>query len=75
MSTASTTSRSARARADLQETLDAIEDRLNVPKRVGELATKAKASWDLNPVPWLIGAVAAVIVVGGIIAWAASRHD
>lgn len=75
MSTASGASRSARARAELQATLDAIEDRLNVPKRVGELGTRAKASWDLNPVPWLIGAVAAVVVVGGLIAWAAAGDD
>lgn len=75
MNTTSAASRSATARAELQATLDAIEERLNVPKRVGELATRAKASWDVNPVPWLIGAVAAVIVVGGLIAWAVAGDD
>jgi len=72
---ASTPSRSARARAELQETLDEIEDRLNVPKRVGELTGKAKASWDMNPVPWLIGAAAAVVVVGGIIVLTVARRN
>ncbi len=68
-------SRSAQARAELQATLDAIEDRLNVPKRLGELGTRAKASWDVNPLPWLIGAAAAAIVVGGLIAWAVAADD
>lgn len=67
--------RSAKARAELQSTLDAIEDRLNVPKRIGEAATKAKASWDVNPLPWVIGATVAVVVVGGLIAWAVSGDD
>lgn len=75
MSTTGGAARSARARAELQGTLDAIEDRLNVPKRVGELATKARASWDLNPVPWLIGGAVAVIVVGGLIALAVAGDD
>ncbi len=68
-------SRSAQARAELQATLDAIEDRLNVPKRLGELGTRAKASWDVNPLPWLIGAAAAAIVVGGLIAWSVAADD
>lgn len=60
--------RSATARAELEEALDAIEDKLNVPKQLGILGTRAKGSWQDNPVPWIIGATAAVIVVGGIIA-------
>ncbi len=75
MTTAPTPSRSAHARAELQATLDEIEDRLNVPKRVGELSVRARASWAVNPVPWLIGAIAAVVVVGGIVAWAVARDD
>jgi len=62
-------------RAELQDTLDAIEDRLNVPKRVGRLATKARRAYDSNPVPWIIGATAAVIVVGGLVAWALLSDD
>lgn len=62
-------------RDELEETLDAIEDKLNVPKRANELVTKAQHSYESNPVPWIIGATAAVIVVGGLIAWAVFGDD
>ncbi len=67
--------RSAAARAELEQALDAIEDKLNVPKQLGILGTRARTSWDSNPVPWIVGATAAVIVVGGIIAWAVLGED
>lgn len=67
--------RSAALRAELEETLDAIEDKLNVPKQLGILGTRAKGSWRRNPVPWIVGATAAVIVVGGIVALAIFRED
>ena len=70
-----TSSRVASARADLEETLDAIEDKLNVPKRFGELTEKAKSSYEQNPVPWIIGATAAAIVVVGVVAWAILSGD
>jgi hypothetical protein len=62
-------------RADLEETLDAIEDKLNVPKQASRLADKAKSSYDENPVPWIIGATAAAIVVVGVVAWALLSDD
>lgn len=65
----------AGTRTELQDTLDAIEDRLNLPKQVGTLATKAKNAYHSNPVPWIIGATAAVIVVGGLVAWALLSDD
>jgi hypothetical protein len=68
-------SRIASSRADLENTLDAIEDKLNVPKRVNELATRAKSSYDENPLPWIIGAVAAAVAVVGIVAWAILSDD
>ncbi len=68
-------SRVASARADLESTLDAIEDKLNVPKRVSELGTRAKSSYQANPVPWIIGATVAAIVVAGIVAWAILSDD
>jgi hypothetical protein len=68
-------SRVATTRADLEKTLDAIEDKLNVPKRVGELTEKAKASYEKNPVPWIVGAVAVAAGVIGLIVWAASGGD
>lgn len=63
------------ARAQLEDTLDAIEDKLNVPKQAGRLAKKAQASYEANPVPWIVGATAAVIVVGGLLAWALFGDD
>lgn len=68
-------SRVAKARADLEGTLDAIEDKLNVPKRVGELTTKAKSSYDTNPLPWIIGAATLAVAVVGVIAWAILSDD
>ena len=67
--------RFAAARAELADTLDAIEDKLNVPKRVNDLASKAKASYESNPLPWIIGAVGAAVVVAGIVAWAVLTDD
>jgi hypothetical protein len=68
-------SRVAATRADLEATLDAIEDKLNVPKRVGELTEKAKASYEKNPVPWIVGATAVAATVIGLIIWAAVGGD
>lgn len=65
----------AAARAELADTLDAIEDKLNVPKRVEELADKAKSSYESNPLPWIIGAVGAAVVVAGLVAWAILSDD
>ena len=63
------------ARAELESTLDAIEDKLNVPKRFGEVTEKAKASYEKNPVPWIIGAAAAAVAVVGVVAWALLSGD
>lgn len=63
------------ARAQLESTLDEIEDKLNVPKQAGRLARKARTSYDDNPVPWIVGATAAVIVIGGLVAWALFGDD
>jgi hypothetical protein len=68
-------SRIASSRADLESTLDAIEDKLNVPKRMSELGRKARSSYDANPLPWIIGATAAAIAVVGIVAWAILSDD
>lgn len=65
----------ASTRAQLGETLDAIEDKLNVPKRATELAGRVKTSYESNPVPWIIGATVAAIAVAGVIAWAILSDD
>ncbi len=65
----------AAARAELESTLNAIEDKLNVPKRVGELTEKAKASYSDNPVPWIVGAAVAAVTVASLIAWAILSDD
>ena len=67
--------RVAGTREDLQATLDAIEDKLNVPKRVGELRDHVMVSYEKNPVPWIIGAVAAAVAVAGVVAWAILSDD
>lgn len=57
-------------RAQLEQTLDELEDRVNPAKQVGRLRDRAMSSYNANPIPWIIGATAAVVVVGGLIAWA-----
>ena len=65
----------AATRANLESTLDAIEDKFNVPKRVGELTDRAKESYDKNPIPWIIGAAAVAVGIASIIAWAVLSGD
>ena len=67
--------RIATQRAALEDTLDALEDKLNVPKQARALTEKAKSSYDTNPIPWIIGATAAAIVVAGVVAWAILSDD
>lgn len=67
--------RAAAAREELAETLDAIEDKFNVPKQSKILAEKVARSYEENPVPWIIGATAAAVVVAGLITWAIFGDD
>jgi hypothetical protein len=62
-------------RAKLDSTLGAIEDKLNVPKQASALVERAKDSYSANPVPWIVGATAAAIVVAGLVAWAILSPD
>ena len=59
--------RVASTRAQLFDTLDAIEDKLNLPKQLGIAASKVKRGIDEKPVPYLAGLAAGVAVVGGIV--------
>jgi type VI protein secretion system component VasF len=75
VSTTDAKNQAAQARAELAATLDAIEDRLNVPKRLSELGTQAKAAYEKNPLPWIIGGVAVAVVAVGLVAWAIFSDD
>ncbi|MCW4385849.1 DUF3618 domain-containing protein [Salinibacterium sp. SYSU T00001] len=63
------------ARESLGDTLDEIEDRFDIKKRTSEFTEKAKRSYDENPVPWIVGATAALIAVGGLVTWAIFSDD
>ncbi len=68
--------RVAKTRADLEWTLDSIEDKFNIPKRASELGKRAAASYERNPTPWIVGATGVGIAILGVIAWAIfSRGD
>ncbi|MBX3094706.1 MAG: DUF3618 domain-containing protein [Cryobacterium sp.] len=67
--------RAAAAREELAETLEAIEDKFNVPKQSRLLADRVARSYEENPVPWIIGATAATLVVAGLVAWAIFGSD
>jgi len=75
MSTIDAKNQAAKARADLAATLDQLEDRLNVPKRVSELGQKAAAAYEKNPLPWIIGGVAVAVIAAGLVAWAIFSDD
>ena len=55
----------AKAREDLARTLDQIEDKVNVPKRVGELSKRAQVAYDKNPLPFVVGGAA---IAAGVVA-------
>jgi type VI protein secretion system component VasF len=75
MSAAQAKNAAERARYDLAETLDAIEDKFDVQKRASELGRRAKESYDRNPIPWIVGGAAAAIIAVGLIAWAILSDD
>ena len=65
----------AATRARLEQTLDAIDEKLDVKKQAGELTERVKTLYQANPVPWIIGATAATVVVVGLVAWAIFSDD
>lgn len=67
--------RIAATRNELEATLDEIEERLNVPKRAEQLLDKAKASYEDNPLPWIVGGIVAAVAVAGAVAWALLSDD
>lgn len=76
MSTPSTAKAQAqKARDELANALDAIEDKLNVPKRAQDLGKQAMNAYEKNPVPFIIGGVAVAVVAVGLLAWAIFGPD
>ena len=64
-----------KARDQLASTLDAIDDKFNVPKRVADLGEKAATAYRQNPVPWIIGGAAVAVIAIGLVAWAIFSDD
>jgi hypothetical protein len=65
----------ANTRARLGSTLDAIDDKMNLPKQASALVERGKASYEANPLPWIVGATAAAIAIVGLVAWAIFSPD
>ena len=66
-------------RAQLAETLDAIEDKLNLPKQAGLAAGRVRSKVSElqkdNPVVlYASGAIAVLGVVGGVLLWRIARR-
>lgn len=69
-------SAAADARERLADTLDQIEDRVNIPKRLGRLSKQAGEAYEENPVPFIAGGAVAAATVIGLIVWAVlARRD
>jgi hypothetical protein len=64
-----------KARDDLANALDAIEDKLNVPKRAQDLGKQAMDAYERNPLPFIVGGVAVAVVAVGLLAWAIFGND
>jgi len=75
MSASEIQSRVAQTRAQLESTLDQIEDKLNVPKQVGSLIARIRRNYAANPTPWIAGVATGVAVVGAIVAVAVTNRD
>ena len=67
--------RVALARTELAATLDAIEDKLNVPKRVRAAKQRVADSYHRNPLPWIAGMAGAGLVLAGAIALTIYRRS
>jgi hypothetical protein len=65
-------------REKLAQTLDAIEDKLNVPKQAKRAVERAREAWDKvnkeNPVVVYATAGAVVLAAGGLLAWRLVRR-
>ncbi len=62
-------------RAELEATLNEIDNRLNPRVKGAELGRRVRSGYERNPVPYLIGAALATAVVVGLVAWAIASDD
>lgn len=53
----------AQTRAELGRTLDAIEEKFNVPLQLRRGIAGARASMAKDPVPWIVGAGVAMVAL------------
>ncbi|MDI2098360.1 DUF3618 domain-containing protein [Ruicaihuangia caeni] len=65
----------AARRADLEATLDELEDKLNVKKQARIAIERARLSFKRDPVPWVAGGAAVVAAIVGLIVWRVSGDD
>ena len=63
------------ARRQVADTLEALEDKFDIPARTTELVEKAKVAYERNPVPWIVGAAALGVIAVGLVAWAIFSGD
>ncbi|WP_166868334.1 MULTISPECIES: DUF3618 domain-containing protein [unclassified Salinibacterium] len=73
--TASAKAAAESARRQVADTLEALEDKFDIPARTTELVEKAKVAYERNPVPWIVGAAAVGVIAVGLVAWAIFGGD
>lgn len=74
-STSEIQERVAKTRAQLEDTLDAIEDKLNVPKQLAIAARRLRAKFEDDPLPWIAATAGIVVVITAAVIGSASRRD
>lgn len=62
-------------RAELEATLNEIDNRLNPRVKGAEFGRRVRSGYERNPVPYLLGAALATAVVVGLVAWAIAGDD
>ncbi|MFP7761902.1 DUF3618 domain-containing protein [Marisediminicola sp. LYQ134] len=68
-------SKVAQTRAQLESTLDEIEDKLNVPKQIGITGRKLQAKYEDDPTPFIAAAVGVATAIGGLVVWSLVRRS
>ncbi|MBC7518487.1 MAG: DUF3618 domain-containing protein [Microbacteriaceae bacterium] len=74
-STSEIQQRVAKTRAQLEETLDAIEDKLNVPKQLLIAARRLRAKFEDDPLPWIAATAGVVVLAGAVVIGSVARRD